>query len=677
MNESSGRWTMIARAGALVFCALLAACSGDGGGDNSGSTCAVTVSIEPGAPTVIANTTQPFAATVAGDPNTAVAWSVEEAGGGTVSSSGVYTAPANLGTYHVVATSQADSCGTEAATVTVVAAPVIEVSISPANSVTLQPGGSQAFVATVTGTANTGVIWTAQGTAGGSINVDGVYTMPLNAANSATDQVIATSVVDPTKSAQVLVVVSVAQPIVISPTAATVALGGHVDFELSAQTGSGGWSVNDIAFGNSDVGTIDALGVYTAPYQMPTSTTAAIRNTNTTDPANSATVTWASRFLSPETLQVDDCNPQCAVDIPNAIVAADFNDDGFSDLATANSGTGTISLLISSDESHFADPYRLDVGATNSGDPQALATADLNEDGTAQDPRVDLVLADADLGGLAVRSRLGNDDGTFGNEVGTVLPTNSNPLSMAVGDFDFDGHVDVAVANFVTNSIDVLLGVGDGSFQVVNTITTGVSAPLGIVAADFNRDNYADLAVANNGSDTVLVLLGIGDGTFVLQPVQLVANSHPTAVAAVTVPGTLNMDNFPDLVVTTTTSALNGGLTVIFNAGIGLAQFDPRFLAPEPPIATGSLPVALAIGNFNRDSVPDVVVANQGDDSLKIYLFDPANDELVLSETYAVGDRPQGLAVGDFNGDGWDDVAVTNSDDDTVSVLRNRGGPTP
>jgi hypothetical protein len=137
------------------------------------------------------------------------------------------------------------------------------------------------------------------------------------------------------------------------------------------------------------------------------------------------------------------------------------------------------------------------------------------------------------------------------------------------------------------------------------------------------------------------------------------------------------MDNFPDLVVTTTTSALNGGLTVIFNAGIGLAQFDPRFLAPEPPIATGSLPVALAIGNFNRDSVPDVVVANQGDDSLKIYLFDPANDELVLSETYAVGDRPQGLAVGDFNGDGWDDVAVTNSDDDTVSVLRNRGGPTP
>lgn len=670
MRDVTGDWRKTVRAAALVFCALLAGCAGGGGG-GGGSTCAVDVAIEPAAATVTADTTQPFVATVTGVANTAVTWSVQEgASGGTVSNTGVYTAPSATGTYHVVATSQGDSCGSNSVAVTVVAAPVIAVSISPVGQVTVRPGGSQTFFATVTGTANTGVTWDVQGTAGGSITSDGVYTADQNALSLQIDQVIATSVADPSKSSQVVVMIESVQPIVISPTATTVGLGGHVDFTLSAQTASGGWSVDGIPFGNTSIGTINALGVYTAPYQMPTSTTAVTAATITnsfTDPGNSASVTWASRFLSPETIQVDACVPQCAVDIPNAIVAADFNGDGFSDLATANSGTGTVSLLISSDESHFAAPYRRQVGDPNSGDPQALATGDLNQDGGVQD----LVIADADPSGEAVRSRLGVGNGTFGDERSTALPSNSNPLSIAVADFDTDPHLDVAVANFLTNTVDVLRGVGDGSFQSLPTIT-GLSGPLSVATADFNIDGWYDLAVANNGSDTVSVFLSNGDGTFVLQSVQLLA-SNPSAVAVVSVPGTLNGDNFPDLVVTTT--APNGGLTVIFNTAAP-DRFDPRFNAPDAPIATGSFPVAVATGNFNRDSVPDVVVANQGDNSVSIYLFDAANDELVLSETYEVGNLPQALAVGDFNGDGWPDVAVANSNDDTVSVLRNRGGPT-
>ncbi len=672
MRDVTGDWMKTVRAAALVFCALLAGCAGGGGG-GGGSTCTVDVAIEPGAATVTADTTQPFVATVTGVANTAVDWSVQEAGGGDITATGVYTAPFTPGTYHVVATSQADSCGTATVPVTVEQAPLITVTINPAGPVTVEVQGSQTFLATVTGTTNTAVTWSVQeGIAGGQIDLStGVYTAP-----NTVDvfHVIATSKADPNVSAQpVEVNVIASTSVTISPPETTVGVGGHVEFTLSAQTLSGGWFVDGIAFGNAAVGTINALGVYTAPYQMPTSTTAVttatITNSFTTDPGNSASVTWASRFLSPETLQVDACVPQCAIDIPNAIVAADFNDDGLSDLATANSGTGTVSLLISSDESHFAAPYRLQIGDPNSGDPQALATADLNQDGGVQD----LVIADADPSGEAVRSRLGVGDGTFGNERSTALPSNSNPLSMVVADFDSDPHLDVAVANFVTNTVDVLRGVGDGSFQPLPTIM-GLSGPLSVATADFNLDGWYDLAVANNGGDTVSVFLSNGDGTFEPQSVQLLA-SNPTAVAAVSVPGTLNGDNYPDLVVTTTAS--NGGLTVIFNTGFDPDPFvNPRFLAPDPPIATGSFPVAVATGNFNRDSVPDVVVANQGDNSVSTYLFDPANDELVLSETYAVGNLPQALAVGDFNGDGWDDVAVANSNDDTVSVLRNRGGPT-
>lgn len=675
MRDVTGGWTKTVRTGSLMFCVLLTACAGGGGGGNGGSTCVsstAAVAIDPGAATVVAGTTQPFVATVTGAADTSVTWSVQEAGGGTVSNTGVYEATAPPGTYHVVAKSQADSCATATAEVTVVAAPVITVSISPVSPVIVRPGGSQAFFATVTGTADTRVEWTVQGTAGGGILADGVYTAPLSATDSDADQVIATSVVDPTKSARVLIAISTAQPITISPTSTTVGIGGRVDFILSAQTQSGGWSVDGIPFGSAEVGTINNLGVYTAPYQLPTSTTAVttatIRNSYTTDPANSASVTWVSRFLNPETLQVDACVPQCATDIPNGLVAADFNDDGLSDLATANSGTGTVSLLISADESHFAAPYRLQVGNPNSGDPQAIAAIDLNLDGTPQDPRIDLVIADADPSGLAVRTRLGVGDGTFGDERATGLPLTSNPLSIAVGSFDSDPDLDVAVANYQASTVDILQGMGDGRFTVVDTITTGVSFPLSIAAADFNRDGWDDLAVANSSGDTVTIFRSNADGTFTLVQT-LVFLSGPSAVAV----GSFNGDNWPDLVVTT---AFNDGLTVILNQTPNNLA-NPEFGSPQALIVTGDSPVAVVTGDFNNDAVSDVVVANQGDQSVTLYLSDPSSDALVLSESHSVGQLPQALAVGDFNGDGWADVAVTNSNDDTVSVLRNRGAPTP
>lgn len=672
MRDTRGRWAMRARAAALALCAVIAGCAGgggNGGGPNCGSS-VVSVSIEPGAATVVAGTTQPFVAAVTGTANTAVTWSVQEAGGGTISATGVYTAPTTTGTYHIVATSQGDSCGSEAVTVTVVPAQAIAVSISPRSPVTLQPGGSQTFVAAVTGTANTAVTWTVQGTAGGSISTDGVYTVPQAATGSDADNVIATSIADPAKSDRVVVVIDTSSPpILISPTATTVGLGGRVEFSLSASSG-GVWSVNGVPGGNTAVGTINlALGTYTAPFQMPTSTTV-IKVTNSfVAPANSAAVTLASRFLALETLQVDGCVPSCPADIPNAIVAEDFNGDGWDDLATANAGSGTVSLLMSADASHFAAPVRYWVGDPSSSEPQALAAADFDSGNQG----LDLAIADASPSGLAIRTRLGVGDGAFGDEHATSLPLDRTPLSIAVGFLDSDPDLDIAVANLVTNTVDIFQGVGDGTFRLINTLTTGVSGPVSIISANFDvsaGDLFDDLAVANSQDGAVSIFLSNADGTFDLQSVLLPAGS-PSAVAVVTTPGTLNGDNHVDLVVT---AAGTNELTVLLNTA------DPspggnRFTI-DHTVATGQSPVAVATGDFNRDGVPDVVVVNQGGESVTTYLFDPVTNALVQSETYGVGLLPQAVAVGDFNGDGWPDVAVSNSGDDTVSVLRNRGGPT-
>ena len=91
----------------------------------------------------------------------------------------------------------------------------------------------------------------------------------------------------------------------------------------------------------------------------------------------------------------------------------------------------------------------------------------------------------------------------------------NSPICVAVGDFNGDGKTDLAVANSMTgdNTVSILLGNGDGTFQSERTYTTG-SRPFSVAVGDFNGDGKADLAVANYGSNTVSILLGNGDGTF-------------------------------------------------------------------------------------------------------------------------------------------------------------------
>ena len=92
------------------------------------------------------------------------------------------------------------------------------------------------------------------------------------------------------------------------------------------------------------------------------------------------------------------------------------------------------------------------------------------------------------------------------------------------GDFTGDGRTDLAVANFDDNTVSVLLGNGDGTFQPQVTYAVG-SDPGAIVAGDFTGDGRTDLAVANEYDNTVSVLLGNGDGTFQPQVTYAVGNS--------------------------------------------------------------------------------------------------------------------------------------------------------
>jgi Bacterial Ig-like domain (group 2)/Galactose oxidase, central domain/Kelch motif len=150
-------------------------CGGSSTSSSSLPPSRVSVTVTPNSVTVLRDATQAFTAKVTGTTNTAVTWSVEESSGGTIDSAGLYTPPQNgAGTFHVIATSQANSAAAGAVAVIV---PRPLVTIDPV-AVTLRPDGTQTFAATVSGLTNTAVNFTIQESAGGLINSAGLYTAP-------------------------------------------------------------------------------------------------------------------------------------------------------------------------------------------------------------------------------------------------------------------------------------------------------------------------------------------------------------------------------------------------------------------------------------------------------------------------------------------------------------------
>ena len=269
----------------------------------SGSAQTVSVSIAPVSPTVQVNTTRQFSATVTGTANTAVTWQVNNVTGGnattgTITNSGLFTAPAAVPSGFVIvrAISQADPTKSGSTTVTIAPpANAIAVSVSP-TSASLATNATQQFTASVTGTANTAVTWQVNNVTGGNsttgtITNTGLYTAPA-AVPASSVTVRAVSQADATKSGNATVTITApAIAVTISPTTVSLAVLATQQFSASV-TGTANtavtWHVNNTTGGNSTVGTVSAAGLYTAPAAIPagTITVTAVSQADNTKKAN-------------------------------------------------------------------------------------------------------------------------------------------------------------------------------------------------------------------------------------------------------------------------------------------------------------------------------------------------------------------------------------------------------
>ena len=218
---------------------------------SGGAASNVSVTVSPTTASAQTGQQKQFTSTVSGTTNTAVTWT---ASGGTVSTSGQYTAPSSAGTYTVTATSAADSTKSASAVVTVSQPTQVSISLSPA-AASLQTGAQQQFIASVSGTTNTGVTWTASG---GTVSTSGLYVAPSVAG---TFMVTAKSAADSTKSASVVVTVSQPQvSISVSPSTVSIQSGAQQQF-IASVSGTTNTGVTWTASG----GTVSTSGLYVAP----------------------------------------------------------------------------------------------------------------------------------------------------------------------------------------------------------------------------------------------------------------------------------------------------------------------------------------------------------------------------------------------------------------------------
>ncbi len=281
-----------------------------------------------------------------------------------------------------------------------------------------------------------------------------------------------------------------------------------------------------------------------------------------------------------------------------SVPMADFNRDGKPDLVVANRciesldcTNGSVGVLLGNGNGTFQAPVSYPAGGVFTS---SVAVADLNGDG-----KPDLVVANqcsnldqCTPGSVAVL--LGNGDGTFQAPV-TYSPGNDSAFFVAVGDFNGDSKLDLAVVRSCDfaecpspgDSVAVLLGNGDGTFQSPVIYSSAGFGAMSVAVGDFNEDGNLDLAVADDFS--VGVLLGNGDGTFAA------AVSYPTSGGSVGV-GDFNGDGKPDLVFS--------GRDVLLGNG------DGTFNAAQNYNPAHILGFSLVVADFNRDGKPDVAVGS-------------------------------------------------------------------
>ncbi len=309
---------------------------------------------------------------------------------------------------------------------------------------------------------------------------------------------------------------------------------------------------------------------------------------------------------------------------PIDVAIGDIDGDGKPDIAVANFSSNTISVYrnttITGTITSGSFTPRIDYVSSSS--PRCIAITDIDKDG-----RPDLVVANYDANSISIFRNVASvgdfTASTFATRVD--IATGTNPIAMAISDFDGDGKPDVATGNYGSLNLSVLRNLS--SPGIVNTSSfaakvdfASASNPYCMTIADFDYDGKTDIAIGYKFTDNVGIYRNtsssgvINTGSFAAQ-VAFAVGTHPYDIEA----GDINGDGKADLIAVNETS---NTISVLRNTATS-GTISSASLAAKVDYAVGSSPFAAGIGDIDGDTKPEIIVANSGASSISILRNDP------------------------------------------------------
>lgn len=325
------------------------------------------------------------------------------------------------------------------------------------------------------------------------------------------------------------------------------------------------------------------------------------------------------------------------------IQGTDVNSDGLTDLIVSKSNPYEfLQIYINEGQCNFS--FLSEYYSGSSLNPK-IQIADLNNDGER-----DILITNAYSRSISVFFNTGNSNYMTPHQV----CENSNIHTITSADFDNDGDYDIAAADFYQNFVIILNNVGHDSFISSDKFPVGKFSDY-IYSCDLNNDEFEDLLLLSNMKDSMTILLNSGNNSFSF------FSSHYTGIEPTSV-NSADFDNngYLDPVIT---SGYNDEVYIFFNAGNGLFSDSVLFNA-------GNYPNSTTLFDIENDGDIDIILSNYYGRGISI-LENNGFGVFCETQVYFLGNWCTDIDHGDFDNDGYMDIAVSHIYKDGITIFRN------